>query len=103
MYTKERNTYITIDQVKQSNFINSYVEFNVEVSQAREIKTANFKGRDQGNERIFVISEAFLVEIMFMKNDTSQISHSNKKKGMGCHFREYKNSGGKLIFSIERR
>lgn len=68
---KERNTYITTDQVKWKNFINSCVELNVEVSQAREIKTANLKGRDQNNERIFAISEAFLVEIFFLKNDKS--------------------------------
>lgn len=55
----KRGILITTDQVKQNNFINSCVELNVEVSQAREIKTANQKGRDQGNERIFGISEAF--------------------------------------------
>lgn len=55
----KRGILITTDQVKQNNFINSCVELNVEVSQANEIKTANLKCRDQGNERIFAISEAF--------------------------------------------
>lgn len=65
------NTCITTYQVAQNDFVNSCVQWMVEVSQAREIKIAYWKGRDQDNESNIAIHEAFLVEILLMKSDTS--------------------------------
>lgn len=40
------------------------------------------KGRDQPSGKVITILETFPVEILFMKNNTSQISHGNMKKWM---------------------